>query len=65
LKSIIYGGIDGCINILLIILSGVSSGTKAHEVFIICISTIIGDGISMGLGDYLSANAEIKYIKAE
>lgn len=65
LKSLVYGGLDGCINTLLIILSGVSSGTDAHQIFILCICAIVGDGIGMGLGDYLSALAEIKYIKSE
>jgi hypothetical protein len=65
LKSLVYGGLDGCINTLLIILSGVSSGTSAQEIFILCLCAIVGDGIGMGLGDYLSASAEIKYIKSE
>jgi len=30
-----------------------------------CGAAIIGDGIGMGLGDYLSARAEIEFIKAE
>jgi len=30
-----------------------------------CAAAIVGDGIGMGLGDYLSARAEIEYIKAE
>ena len=65
LKSLVFGGLDGCINTLLIILSGVSSGTKPYEIFILCLCAIVGDGIGMGLGDYLSALAEIKYIKSE
>ena len=64
LKSLVFGGLDGCINTLLIILSGVSSGTKPYEIFILCLCAIVGDGIGMGLGDYLSALAEIKYIKS-
>jgi vacuolar iron transporter family protein len=65
LKSLVYGGLDGCINTLLIILSGVSSGESAYHIFTLCICAIVGDGIGMGLGDYLSALAEIKYIKSE
>jgi hypothetical protein len=30
-----------------------------------CIAAIVGDGIGMGLGDFLSARAEIQYIKKE
>jgi hypothetical protein len=65
LKSLVYGGLDGCINTLLIILSGVSSGEPSYRIFTLCICAIVGDGIGMGLGDYLSALAEIKYIKSE
>ena len=61
----VYGGLDGCINTLLIILSGISSGTDAHQIFILCVCAIVGDGIGMGLGDYLSALAEIQFIKSE
>ena len=30
-----------------------------------CAAAIVGDGIGMGLGDYLSARAEIEFIKTE
>jgi DNA damage-binding protein 1 len=61
----VFGGLDGCINTLLIILTGVSSGTTANQIFILCVCAIVGDGIGMGLGDYLSARSEIQYIKSE
>lgn len=57
LKSLVYGGLDGCINTLIIILSGVSSNTSANKVLVFCIAAIVGDGIGMGLGDYLSARS--------
>lgn len=61
----VYGGLDGCLNTLLIILSGVSSNTEAYTIFTLCVCAIVGDGIGMGLGDYLSARSEIQYIKSE
>jgi hypothetical protein len=30
-----------------------------------CTAAIVGDGFAMGLGDYLSARAEIEYCKKE
>jgi hypothetical protein len=51
----IYGGLDGCINMLVLILSGISSQTKASQIFALCVSALVGDAIGMGLGDYLSA----------
>ena len=57
LKSVVYGGLDGCLNTLLIILSGVSSNQTPYTIFTLCICAIVGDGIGMGLGDYLSARS--------
>lgn len=65
LKSLVYGGLDGSINTLIIILTGVASGKTPSLILGVCISAIVGDGIGMGLGDYLSARAEIAYIKSE
>lgn len=53
----VYGGLDGCINTLIIILSGISSENTPRQILGFCISAIVGDAIGMGLGDYLSAMA--------
>ena len=42
-----------------------ASGTTSAKIVAFCAAAIVGDGIGMGLGDYLSAKAEIEYIKAE
>ena len=42
-----------------------SSGISAHEILAMCIAVCVGDGIVMGLGDYLSAKAEIDFISSE
>jgi hypothetical protein len=65
LKSLVYGGLDGCLNTLLIIISGASSSTDPYTIYALCICAIVGDSIGMGLGDYLSARSEIQYIKSE
>lgn len=57
LKSIVYGGLDGLINTLIIILTGIASGTTSAKIVAFCAAAIVGDGISMGLGDYLSTRA--------
>jgi hypothetical protein len=53
----VFGGLDGCINSLVLILSGISSLTDATQIMTLCIATVVGDAIGMGLGDYLSARA--------
>ena len=60
-----YGGLDGSINTLIIILTGIAAASPSAKIMAFCAAAIVGDGIGMGLGDYLSARAEIEYIKAE
>ncbi len=57
MKSGVYGGTDGVINSLAVVIGGIASGTLPSVIFAIGISVIVGDGIGMGLGDYLSAKA--------
>lgn len=46
-------------------LTGIVTDEAASKIMAFCISAIVGDGIGMGLGDYLSARAEIQYIRSE
>jgi hypothetical protein len=48
-----------------VILGGIASGTNPIHILAIGVSVMIGDGIGMGLGDYLSAKAEKEFIKSE
>ena len=57
LKSGIYGGLDGLINTLSLILGGLGAGAATDHILLICLAGLIGDGISMGLGDYLSSKS--------
>ena len=41
-----------------VILGGIASGTSPIHILAIGVSVLVGDGIGMGLGDYLSAKAE-------
>lgn len=56
---------DGVINSLAVIIGGIASGTAPSMIISIGLSVIIGDGIGMGLGDYLSAKAEKQFILSE
>ena len=42
-----------------------AAGESPSKVLAICVAAIVGDGIGMGLGDYLSARSEIQYIKTQ
>ena len=60
LRSIIYGGIDGIITMFNII-SGITGAQLNYKyIFIIGLAVLISDGMSMGISDYLSLNADIK-----
>ena len=60
LRSIIYGGIDGIITMFNII-SGITGAKLNYKyIFIIGLAVLISDGMSMGISDYLSLNADIK-----
>ena len=60
-----YGGLDGVINTLTIIAGGVASGADPTYILAVGLSVIIGDGLGMGFGDYLSAKAEKDFIRTE
>ena len=65
LKSSVYGGLDGVINTLTIIAGGIASGAAPTYILAVGLSVIIGDGLGMGFGDYLSAKAEKEFIRTE
>lgn len=65
LKSLVYGGLDGSVNTLIIILTGIVTLESPKSIMSFCLTAVVGDGIGMGLGDYLSARTEIEYIKSE
>jgi vacuolar iron transporter family protein len=60
LKSIIYGGIDGIITMFNIAAGITGAKLKTKYIFILGFAVLISDGLSMGVSDYLSLNADIK-----
>ena len=65
MKSLVFCGVDGSTNALVVILSSFSAGMHASEVLLYAISIVVADAVSMGLGDYLSTKAEIDFVKTE
>ena len=64
-KSIIYGGLDGIITTFAIV-AGISGATLSTEVILVLgFANLIADGLSMGIGDYLSEVSELEYIQSE
>ncbi len=65
LKSIIYGGIDGIITMFSVIAGVTGANLAIGIVLILGFANLIGDGLSMGIGDYLSSKSEIEYQRRE
>jgi len=64
-KSIVYGSMDGIVTTFSVV-SGVVGGRIAvGAVLILGFSNMLGDGLAMGLGDYMSSSAELKYAMKE
>ena len=64
-KNIIYGGLDGIITTFSIIAAAVGANLEMKTIIAMGVANLIADGLSMGLGDYLSSYFENKYINSE
>jgi VIT1/CCC1 family predicted Fe2+/Mn2+ transporter len=61
IKHVVYGGLDGIITTFAVA-AGVTGAKLAVGILLILgLVNLFGDGLSMGLGDYLSSKSEIEY----
>ncbi|CAI5716333.1 unnamed protein product [Hyaloperonospora brassicae] len=58
IKSAVYGGLDGIITTFATVTSVAGSGLPHAVILIIGLAHLVADGLSMGLGDMLSSQAE-------
>jgi len=65
LKSLVYGGLDGIITTFATVTSVAGAKLSPDVILIIGIAHLFADAVSMGMGDYLSSQAEIDYNLAE
>jgi VIT1/CCC1 family predicted Fe2+/Mn2+ transporter len=65
IKSGVYGGLDGIITTFAVVAGVAGAGLNVSVILVLGISNLIADGISMGIGDYLSSKADIDYRKQE
>jgi len=65
LKALVYGGLDGIITTFATVTSVAGADLAAIVIVIVGIAHLFADGISMGLGDALSAQAEFDYNESE
>ena len=57
LKSAVYGGLDGMITTYSVVMAAFGANLAPVIVLAMGIANLIGDGLSMALGDYLSTLA--------
>lgn len=65
IKSIIYGGLDGIITTFAVVAGVIGAALTPIIVLILGFANLIADGISMGIGDYLSSKSEREYVRDE
>jgi VIT1/CCC1 family predicted Fe2+/Mn2+ transporter len=65
LKSAVYGGLDGTITTFSVVAGVAGASLSTGIVLIMGFANLIGDGISMAIGDYLSTKSEKEYRAAE
>ena len=64
-KSLIYGGVDGIITTFAIVAGVVGANLDFNVIIILGFANLLADGLSMGIGDYLSSKSEREYEQGE
>lgn len=64
-KSLIYGGVDGIITTFAIVAGVVGADLEFAAILILGFANLLADGLSMGIGDYLSSKSEREYEQGE
>ena len=65
LKSAVYGGLDGIITTFAVVAGVTGAALSPAIILILGFANLIGDGISMAVGDYLSTKAAREYYDSE
>eukprot|EP01138_Halocafeteria_seosinensis_P006588 gb/GECG01006735.1/.p1 GENE.gb/GECG01006735.1/~~gb/GECG01006735.1/.p1 ORF type:complete len:321 (+),score=51.11 gb/GECG01006735.1/:1-963(+) len=65
IKSIVFGGLDGIITTFATVAAVAGSGLDVEVLILLGLANLIGDAISMGVGDFLSSKAETEHVWIE
>ena len=65
IKCFVYGGLDGIITTFAIISSCYGAGLNIKALLILGLSNVLADALSMGFGEFASADLERDYINSE
>ena len=64
-KAAVFGGLDGIVTTFAVVASVTGANLDTGVVIVMGFANLIADGISMGMGEYLSALAENQYAHTE
>eukprot|EP00903_Cladosiphon_okamuranus_P015404 g14228.t1 len=64
-KAAVFGALDGVLTSFAVVAGASGGGLGTQAVLIVGVSTIVADGLSMGLGEYLSSKAMNEYMDIE
>ena len=65
LKSWVYGGLDGIVTTFAVVAGVAGASLSSVIVLIMGFANLLGDGISMAVGDYLSTKSQDEYYNRE
>lgn len=65
IKPMVYGGLDGIITTFSVVAGVVGADMSTGVLIVLGLANLAADGLSMGVGDYLSAQAELEYAQKE
>jgi VIT1/CCC1 family predicted Fe2+/Mn2+ transporter len=65
IKSIVFGGMDGVGTTFAVVSAVFGANLNFGTTLIMGFANLLGDGISMGMGDFLSERAEIAFVRKE
>ncbi|CAD8163550.1 unnamed protein product [Paramecium pentaurelia] len=65
LRSSVFGGMDGMMTTFSVVTAVIGGNFGVQAVLALGVANMIGDGLSMALGDYLSTKSEQQFFKQE
>ena len=65
IKSLVFGGLDGIITTFAIVAAVNGAGLDMNTIILMGVANLVADGISMGLGDFISSKAEADMVQTE
>jgi len=65
IKSFVYGGLDGILTTFAIVTGVYGGNLQPSTVVILGISSVIGDGLAMAIGDFVSTKSEQEFQQSE